>query len=407
MDDRPAQILLVEDSEEYALLVRRLLSRPSLGPFAVERAVSLGEGLARLAAGAPDLVLLDLNLPDCRGLETFDRVHGAAPSVPIVVLSGIDDEGVALEAVQRGAQDYLVKMRIDGPLLARAMRYAIERARAQAHIRALNTDLERRVAERTTELREANEALAKANAELRELDRMKSAFIDVTSHELRTPLVAVRGMLHVLRRRIPSDDATLVQAADAAVRASRRLEGVISRVLEVARSGEFLRRVERCTVRPAELVDDVVRTVQPMSQLRGQQLTADVPADVAPLTVARDRLRDVLLNLVLNAVKFTPDGGSVHISVTQGERDTTFRVRDTGVGIAEADQPHVFEPFFTTFDALHHSSGEFGFLQRGMGLGLTIAKSFVEWHGGTVGFESAIGQGSTFWFTIPRPDAPS
>jgi signal transduction histidine kinase len=405
MDDAPERILLVEDNRDYALLVRRLLTRQQLGRFTLEHVGSLDAALEWLQQGPPAALLLDLSLPDSHGLETFDRINRAAPTVPVVVLTSSDDDAVALEAVRRGAQDFLVKPRVDGPILARSLRYAIERKRAQEAMRARNTDLERHVAERTTELRAANEALAAANAELRELDRMKSAFIDVTSHEMRTPVLTIRGMLHVARRRIPNDDEQLVQAIEAAIRGARRLDKIIARVLDVAHSGEFVRRVERCAVPPVALVDDAVRALDPIVLLRGQTLTTDVPEDLAPVVVARERILDVLLNLLLNAVKFTPDGGTIDISVRQDERATTFAVHDNGVGIPDADRPHVFEPFFTTFDALHHSSGEFGFLKRGIGLGLAIVRNFVERHGGTVGVESALGQGSTFWFTLPRNGA--
>jgi len=328
-------------------------------------------------------------------------VNAAAPTVPVVVLTGADD-ACALEAVRRGAQDFLVKPRVDGPVLARSLRYAIERKRAQEAIRARNTDLERHVAERTTELQAANAALANANAELLELDRMKSAFIDVTSHEMRTPVLTIRGMLHVARRLIPNENEQLVQAIEAAIRGARRLDKIIARVLEVAHSGEFVRRVDRCAVPPEHLVEDAVRAVVPVVLLRGQTLATEVPDDLAPVVVARDRIVDVLLNLLLNAIKFTPDGGAITVSVTQDERWTRFAVRDTGVGIPDSDKPHVFDPFFTTFDALHHSSGEFGFLQRGIGLGLAIVRNFVELHRGEVGVESAVGKGSTFWFTLPN-----
>lgn len=407
MVEAPARVLLVEDCDEYALLVRRILAKQQLGRFVLEHVGSLAAALAALAERPFDALLLDLTLPDSAGLDTFDRVNAAAPTVPVVVLSGTDDEDVALEAVRRGAQDYLVKPRVDGALLARALRYAIQRHRAQEQMRALNSDLERRVAERTAELRAAIEALAQANEELRELDRMKSAFIDVTSHELRTPVLAIRGMLHVIRRRIPTDDPGLVQAVETAIRGARRLDKIIARGLEFAHSGEYVRRVERSAIAPAELVAEAVRTVEPIVLLRGQTLTMDVPEDLAPVVVARDRIVDVLLNLLLNAVKFTPDGGSIHVAVREDERETHFSVRDTGVGIPEADRPHVFERFFTTFDALHHSSGEFGFLKRGIGLGLAIVRNFVELHGGTVGVESALGKGSTFRFTLPRDPAPA
>ena len=120
----------------------------------------------------------------------------------------------------------------------------------------------------------------------------------------------------------------------------------------------------------------------------------------------RSKIRDVLLNLVMNAIKFTPDGGSITIAVAPLHNTVEFRVTDTGIGISEADSPHVFDEFFTTFDTMHHSTGDYEFQKRGVGVGLALVKRFVEMHGGAVGVESTEGQGSSFWFTLPIDGKP-
>ncbi|HWP29422.1 MAG TPA: response regulator, partial [Chloroflexota bacterium] len=148
-------VLLIEDNPGDARLIQEMLAEGRNGVFRLERADRLAGGLARLAAGPVDVVLLDLSLPDGQGLDTFRRLHAQAPHVPVVVLSGLDDEEVAVRAVQEGAQDYLVKGQVDGPLLVRALRYAIERQRAAeerarllAQERAARAEAERLAAER-------------------------------------------------------------------------------------------------------------------------------------------------------------------------------------------------------------------------------------------------------------------
>ena len=143
------KVLLVEDNAGDARLIERMLAESGGREFELERVVKLADGLARLAAGGIALVLLDLSLPDSQGLETFTRLHAGAPTVPAIVLSGLNDERVAVQAVQAGAQDYLVKGQVDGPLLGRAMRYAIERertaeqlARYAGELRARNAQME-------------------------------------------------------------------------------------------------------------------------------------------------------------------------------------------------------------------------------------------------------------------------
>jgi PAS domain S-box-containing protein len=143
MSEPATRVLLIEDDPRDSRLVTEMLGAARGASFTVQHAEFLAEGLAFLADDGADVVLLDLGLPDSEGLETFDRVHKEAPAVPIVVLSAVDDEVMAMEAARRGAQDYLVKGRVDAHALARALRYGVERARAEAALsesqRALST----------------------------------------------------------------------------------------------------------------------------------------------------------------------------------------------------------------------------------------------------------------------------
>jgi PAS domain S-box-containing protein len=159
MSDKPIQILLIEDSPGDARLIQEFLSEIRSNPYVLECADRLSEGLELLATRDVDLVLLDLSLPDSRGFDTFSRVHAQAPDLPIVVVTGLDDEMLAVQAVQASAQDYLVKGEITSGLLWRAMRYAIERKKAEIALRKTQEELEERVEERTADLAKANEEL--------------------------------------------------------------------------------------------------------------------------------------------------------------------------------------------------------------------------------------------------------
>lgn len=129
MDEQPMTILLIEDNDGDARLIREALADARDVPFVLERTERLATGLARLAEGGIDVALVDLSLPDSWGLDTFVSAHAQAPEVPIVVLTGLDDERLAIRAVQKGAQDYLVKGQVDSHLIVRSLRYAIERER--------------------------------------------------------------------------------------------------------------------------------------------------------------------------------------------------------------------------------------------------------------------------------------
>ena len=170
MDDRPIQVLLIEDNPGDARLIGEMLSEARDASFDVEYFKQLSVGLERLSSGGIDVILLDLSLPDSQGFETFSQVYAEASEVPTVVLTGLDDEVIGVRAVREGAQDYLVKGEVDGNLLVRAIRYAIERKRAEEALRKARDELEMRVEERTAELSRANEALWVEIAERRQVE---------------------------------------------------------------------------------------------------------------------------------------------------------------------------------------------------------------------------------------------
>ena len=397
MDAKPITVLLIEDNPGDARLIHAVLAERG-GPVELVSASRLAEGLERLDQGGRDLVLVDLSLPDSAGLDTLARVQERAAAVPVVVLTGTDDEALGLEAVQKGAQDYLVKGQAPPALLNRAIRYAIERKQAQEKIRTLAADLERRVEERTRELGAAYD-------ELKSLDRLKTAFIDIITHELTTPLTVAGGMLTLAQRQVPGEGAKLARTIAAAARAVRRLQELLGRVLEVANAGDFAAPLHTQPMAPAELAHTVAADVAPFIELRRQTLDVRVPDSLPAVRADKAKIRDVLLNLLMNAIKFTPDGGAITLAARPRDGAIEFRVADTGIGIPEGDLPHVFDRFFTTFDTIHHSTGSYEFQKRGIGIGLAIVKSFVEMHGGQVGVESTPGRGSSFWFTLPLPAA--
>lgn len=395
-------ILLVEDNLADSELIALELAEVEEFSFVVTQASRLSEACTLLADGNFNLVLLDLGLPDSQGMDTFETARAASPHMPFIVLTGLDDAEVGLRAVQSGAQDYMVKGQVTGQLLVRAIRYAVQREDARRKIELLNAELEERVAERTRELEESNLALQHANDELKALDRMKTSFIRVATHELSTPVQVMGGMLGILGMLPPGDDERRGEALDIAFKGAERLQRMVTRVLEVAQAGAYRQPVQRDLVQPDLLVRQVRDQVAPFAAVRNLKLRLDLPHSLPQLSVNAAQVRDVLLNLVMNAIKFTPDGGEVTVAIQNGPGEPVrFSVRDTGAGIAEADRPHIFEQFFSSFDTLHHSSGEFEYGRRGIGLGLAIAKEFVELHGGRIWLAESSPDGSTFCFTLP------
>ena len=177
---KPCTVLLVEDNLADAELAAYGLRNACEASFHVEHVDQLAAALARLACGGIDVALVDLSLPDSSGMETFQAIHAAAPTVPIVVLTGLDDEQFVVEMLHRGAQDYLLKHEVEPKLLARSLRFAIERQRTVA----LESCIEK--------LAEAQTLLKKKNRRLKKLYRMAQEFVDNVSHEFRTPLTVIK-----------------------------------------------------------------------------------------------------------------------------------------------------------------------------------------------------------------------
>jgi diguanylate cyclase (GGDEF)-like protein len=180
MENIKIKLLLVEDDPDQARLVQEMLSKAKGVVFEVEWFDRLSKSLERLSEGDINVILLDLNLPDSVEIDTFIKTSVQAPSIPIVVLTGINDESLAAKAVQLGAQDYLVKSLINANFLVRSIRYAIERKRTEEALRAARNDLEMRVIERTNELSKVNELLKReiVGRKWTEEQLMRNAFYD-------------------------------------------------------------------------------------------------------------------------------------------------------------------------------------------------------------------------------------
>jgi PAS domain S-box-containing protein len=190
MDSHHIHLLLIEDNPGDAGLIREMLAEAKGMSFELEWTETLSEGIDRLALGGIDVVLLDLALTDSTGLETLRRLRAASPQAPVVVvLSGLSDEGISFQAVQQGAQDYLIKGQVDSSLLVRSIRYALERGQEQEALRRVHVELENRVLERTAELIKANKALRNSQQLLQGILDNSTAMISVKDLQGRYMLV--------------------------------------------------------------------------------------------------------------------------------------------------------------------------------------------------------------------------
>ena len=239
---------------------------------------------------------------------------------------------------------------------------------------------------------------------LREGNELKTNFIQIASHELRTPVSYILGMTDLLKD--CHDPARLARGVEATGAKARRLDEIIQAMFKLIGDPQRAEALDYRDVNVSELLEEVYADCHAFVEQRHQRLIVDPCEDIPMIRADSDKLRDVLENLVINAIKFTPDGGVIRITTRRqlGER-VSLAVADQGPGIPEADLPHIFEPFFGTADVMKHSSGSVGYQKRGIGLGLTIAKRFVDLHHGSLHVSSGP-QGSVFTVSIPQEPPP-
>jgi sigma-B regulation protein RsbU (phosphoserine phosphatase) len=364
-----ANVLLIEDNPGDADLVRlRLIESQS--EVQVKCVPRLSDALASLEEAEPTLVLLDLDLPDSHGAETFRRIMQKSPNVPVVILSGRDDEELAIQAVQQGVQDYLVKSDLTSKQLERTLRYAVER---QGLLHAL-------------------EATRKQQIEF------KNQFMSHVSHELRTPLTCIHQyvtlLLDGLDGAITSDQSDHLKIV---LKSVNQLHAMIRDLLEATRAESGKLRIEPRCIDINEMVKQAVAMMRPTAKEKNVRLEA-APAESIPLVYADpNRTLEVLINLVDNAIKFTPPNGTVVAKAALVETDPSsvyLSVSDSGRGIPSESLPQIFERLYQDPDAVDGN-------RTGLGLGLYIAREIISLHGGRMWVASQPGSGSTFSFTLP------
>jgi signal transduction histidine kinase len=349
-------VLLVEDNPGDARLLREMFNDHDTHQSELTQVATMSEAERHLSQHPVDLILLDPGLPDAQGLEAIRRARAAAPRVPLVVLTGLDDESLATQALQEGAQDYLIKGQIDPRGLLRAMRYASERKR---------------------------------------LERLKDEFISTVSHELRTPLTSIAASLSLLVSKaagsLPDGAARLLTLAHTN---SQRLVRLVNDILDIEKmeSRQAVFAFGRVEVRP--LVEQAIETNREFAESCGVRIRLEDGCALGEVRADPDRFIQVLTNLLSNAIKFSPKDNEVVVTIENVTDVVRISVRDHGPGIPADFKTHVFERFAQADATNARKKG-------GTGLGLSIVKQIMDRFGGKVGFADALGGGTIFHVELP------
>jgi signal transduction histidine kinase len=403
-----ARILVVDDEASVAFTLQAVLQQEG---YQVDRALSGAEALAYFESERYDAALIDLRIEEADGIDLVRALLARQPFCSAIILTGYASLESAVRAIREGAYDYLMKpcdldelkltlaRAVERSGLRRALEErVIELERANATIRELNEDLERRIAARTEDLVRAVADLAAARERIEALHKQRLEFVSMIAHELGQPLTAIQASVQLLdRSSIDAEKRARLQAGIAS--ASQRLRRLIQDLGDVARISADEFRLEISRVDLAELAQRQAELARQLAE-RHTVVYDGPPADVA-VECDPDRVAQVLANLLSNAIKYTP-GGQIRLELGIEGGRARIAVRDEGPGIPPERQETIFEPHVR----LTPAGGE---RPQGAGLGLYIARSIAAAHGGRLWVESREARGSTFWLELPlhAPGAPT
>ncbi len=392
-DEMKKRVLYVEDNPESRLLVRRILEAHG---YEVAEAED-GLGAIRLAHDiVPDLILMDINIPGLDGFQVSTRLRSMPElaRTPIVALTASAVmEGDRERTLVAGCDGYLQKP-VDADGLPRQVAEFIDGKREQlrrdeepAYLREYTHRLVRDLEAKVAELQRLNEQLQTA-------ERLKSEFVSTVSHELRTPLTAIKGYAQLLLDQ-RAGPLTPVQEECLSI-VCENTESVIQRVNDIL----FLQESSvilptRAAVSLRDVALATVEAVRSRAEEAGIEIATAIPDSLPPVIGDSEALKLLFLHLLDNAIKFSPNGGRVTVTVREEGSAVYGEVSDTGIGIAPEHHERIFDRFYQVDSSTTRAYG-------GTGLGLAISRCIVEAHGGQIGVRSKPGQGSTFFFVLSR-----
>ncbi|HAM35504.1 MAG TPA: hypothetical protein DEB40_04455 [Elusimicrobia bacterium] len=360
------RVLMVEDSENDALLLKRQLERAGYAVTS-ERVCNAAAVKAALARQDWDIVISDYAMPDFSGLDALRLIRRKDIDLPFIIVSGAIGEDVAVAAMKAGAHDYVMKSNLArlAPAVRRELREAVVRREAK-----------------------------RAEESVRQALMVRTNFISMMTHELLTPLSVIKGGLAML---LESGAKTLGKKEHEmllmTIKNSDRLEKLVRAILDFQDVAEHKTRFNIGEYDLNEVVKEVCVEMTQAAQAKGLTLVVQLADFLPRIRFDKERIARVLSNLINNAVSFTEKGG-ITVITKQGVDCVQVSVKDSGCGIKHEDMRRLFHGFEQLDVGLTRKAG-------GVGLGLAIAKEFVDRHGGVIWAESEFGRGSSFCFTLP------
>jgi signal transduction histidine kinase len=380
-DPRPAPTILVADDDQPNVrLVESILRSHG---YAVLRAYDGEEALRRVSEDRPDLLLLDVMMPNLSGFEVCRRLRERHETrlLPIVMITALNALEDKVQALDLGADDFLSKPINRTELLAKV--------RSILRVRALQEEVERQTRE-----------LEAANRELLGIQRFKESMTQMVVHDLKNPLAAIMGNIQLMQlQRARMTPTRLQELLQRTQDSARQMARMIQNILEVAKLEENKMPLRREAVHLGRIVAEQAAELLSLSARDGVRLESAVSEDLPPVDADPELLARILANLLSNAFKHTPTGGRIVIGARLEGDEIVTTVTDDGEGIPEDLQPHIFEKFVAgESDDRHRRTYD-------SGLGLTFCRLAVQAHGGRIWVKSRPGEGTTMHVALPRHGA--
>lgn len=361
-DEAKPLILVIDDEEALRDGCRQALGKSG---YEVLTAKDGDDGIYLAREHNPAIALVDLKMPGLSGMEVIEILAKEMPDIVLIMITGYASIMSAVEAIQKGAYDYLPK-----PFSPEQLRVIVHRALEHRNLRM--------------EARKLKE----------EKDRMEKIFITFVSHEMRSPLVVIRQCLESMA--IIAEDRLDDQIKDLIARCNRRiqqLEDMVEHWLDITRIEEGTFVHDKTPIALDALIARSAEELTPICKAKNITLETDIPDNLPGIIGDEESLVRVIANVVGNATKYTPEGGKISISARNDDPYGTVCISDTGCGIPHDKLPFVFDPFFRV-------KGKDD-IQRGSGLGLTYCKRIMESHDGQIEVDSKEGEGTTFTLKFP------
>jgi signal transduction histidine kinase len=425
------KILYIDDDPINRSLVNRVLSSYEIE--VIEAASGL-EGISLARQELPNLILMDINMPGLDGHETTTRMRSIPilEKIPIIAVTARTTQGERELALAAGCDGFIPKPIDVDDFPYRILSYldghrdTLTNEERQKYLGQYSYKLVERLESKVIELQEANTRLQK-------IDKIKSDFITLAAHELRTPITLVYGYARLLQmmtqESVPAagSDVGIVDLSGRLFQSVHRLNEVVNDILNIALIQANEMRLLQAPVSLAEVINTVLQELNPAKSERNLVITTEGLETLPTIIGDKERLRQAFWNILSNAIKFTPDGGSIlvkgwlttdtspyppktQLHVLDSEAVMVL-VKDTGIGLDPAEQKEIFEHFYVVGDVAYHSSSKTAFAGGGIGLGLPIARGIIKAHQGHLWVESEGRQaqtdpGSKFYLVLPLRPSP-